>query len=177
MPYLLASPNHQQPCRLISSMNGSLTSTRTNFSYLCNLGIEKWYKSWDIWCFTIKIRWHRPRRWFIWILRVCLEKNAYTFSGNFAVSRWHRSELKSMFTWWRHQMETLSALLALWAGNSPVTREFPSQRPVTRSFDVFFDLCLNKRSSKQSRRWWFDTPSRSLWNHCNNERQGHVYST
>ena len=34
------------------------------------------------------------------------------------------------------------ALLALWAGNSPVTGEFPSQRPVTRSFDVFFDLRL-----------------------------------
>ena len=46
-------------------------------------------------------------------------------------------------------METFSALLALCAGNSPVTGEFPSQRPVTRSFDVFFDLCLNKRLSKQ----------------------------
>ena len=42
--------------------------------------------------------------------------------------------------WWRHQMETFSALLALCARNSPVTGEFPSQRPVTRSFDVFFDL-------------------------------------
>ena len=38
-----------------------------------------------------------------------------------------------------------SALLALSAGNSPIIREFPSQRPVTRSFDVFFDLRLNKR--------------------------------
>ena len=43
-------------------------------------------------------------------------------------------------TWWRHQMETFSALLALCAGNSPVTGEFPSQRPVTRSFYVFFDF-------------------------------------
>ena len=40
-----------------------------------------------------------------------------------------------------------------------------STRPVTRRFDVFFDLCLNKRLSKQWRRWWFDTPSRSLWRH------------
>ena len=40
-------------------------------------------------------------------------------------------------------METFSALLALRAGNSPVTGEFPSQRPVTRSFDIFFDLGLN----------------------------------
>ena len=44
--------------------------------------------------------------------------------------------------WWRHQMETFSAILALCAGNSPVTGEFPTQRPVTRSFDVFFDLRL-----------------------------------
>ena len=41
--------------------------------------------------------------------------------------------------WWRHQMETFSALLALCAGNSPVTGEIPSQRPVTRSFDVFIN--------------------------------------
>ena len=41
-------------------------------------------------------------------------------------------------------METFSALLAFCAGNSPVTGEFPSQRPVARSFDVFFDLRLNK---------------------------------
>ena len=45
-------------------------------------------------------------------------------------------------------METLSALLALCAGYSPDTVEFLSQRPVTRSFDVFFDLGLNKRLSK-----------------------------
>ena len=42
-----------------------------------------------------------------------------------------------------------------------------TQRPVTWSFDVFFDLHLNTRLSKQSRGWWFDTPSRSLWRHCN----------
>ena len=50
---------------------------------------------------------------------------------------------------WRHQMETFSALLAICAGNSPVPSEFPTQRPVTRSFHVFFDLRLNKRLSKQ----------------------------
>ena len=68
--------------------------------------------------------------------------------------------------WWRHhEMETFSALLALCAGNSPVTGEFPSQRQVTRSFDVFFDLRLNKRLSKYSWGGWFATPSRSLWRH------------
>ena len=45
--------------------------------------------------------------------------------------------------------------------------EFPTQRPVTRSFDVFFDLHLNKRLSKQPWGWWFETPSWSLWRHCN----------
>ena len=49
-------------------------------------------------------------------------------------------------------METFSALLALCVVNSPVTGEFPAQRPVTQSFDVFFDLCLNKQLSKQSGR-------------------------
>ena len=47
-------------------------------------------------------------------------------------------------TWWRHLMETFSALLAPCAGNSLVTGEFRSQRPVTRSFDVFLNLRLNK---------------------------------
>ena len=56
---------------------------------------------------------------------------------------------------------------AFCAGNSPVTSEAPSQRPVMRSFDVFFDLGLNKPLSKQSRRRWFEMPSGSLWRHCN----------
>ena len=70
-------------------------------------------------------------------------------------------------SWWRHQMETFSALLAICAGNSPVPGEFPTQRPVTRSFDVFFDLRLNKPLSKQSWGWWFETLSRPLWRHPN----------
>ena len=83
--------------------------------------------------------------------------------------------------WWRHQMETFSALLAICAWNSPVPGEFPAQRPVTRSFDVFFDLCLNKRLSKQSWGWWFEMLSRPLWCHrnalwrqeCQPNRMGH----
>ena len=46
-------------------------------------------------------------------------------------------------------METFSASLAICAGNSPVTSEFPAQRPVTQSFDVFLDVYLNKRLIKQ----------------------------
>ena len=45
--------------------------------------------------------------------------------------------------------------------------DFPSQRTVTRRFNVFFDLRLNKRLSKQSKHRWFETLSRSLWRHCN----------
>ena len=54
-------------------------------------------------------------------------------------------------------MEAFSALLAACAGNSPVPGEFPAQRLVTRSFDFFFHLRLNKRLSKQSWCWWFET--------------------
>ena len=80
-------------------------------------------------------------------------------SSNFI--SWHLSS-----SWWRHQMETFSALLAICVGNSPVTGEFPAQRPVTCSFDVSFDLRLNKRLSKQSWGWWFETLSHPLWRHC-----------
>ena len=71
------------------------------------------------------------------------------------------------YSWLRHQTETFSALLALCAGNSLVPGEFPAERPVTRSFDVFFDLRPNKRLSKKSWGWWFETLSCSLWCHCN----------
>ena len=67
-------------------------------------------------------------------------------------------------SWWRHQMEKFSALLAFCSGNSPVTGEILA---VTRSFDVFFDMRLNKQLSKQSWGSWFDTPSHSLWGQCN----------
>ena len=59
-------------------------------------------------------------------------------------------------------METFSALLTLRVGNSPATGQFRSQRPVTRSFDVFLHL-LNKQTWGR----WFATPCRSLWRHCN----------
>ena len=43
----------------------------------------------------------------------------------------------------------------------------PHKGPVTRSFDVFFDMWLNKHLSKQSWGWWFETLSRPLWRHSN----------
>ena len=71
-------------------------------------------------------------------------------------------------------MDTLSALLVICAGNSPVPGEFPAQRPVTRSFNVFFDLRLNKRLSKQSWSWWFETLPCPLWRHCNEVSLGDI---
>ena len=72
-------------------------------------------------------------------------------------------------SWWRHQKETFSALLARCAGNTPVPGDFPAQRPVTRSFDVFFYLHPNKRLSEQRWDWWFETLSHPLWRHRNAE--------
>ena len=75
--------------------------------------------------------------------------------------------LSGCIPWCRHQMETFSALVAICAGNSPVSAEFPAQRPVTLSFDIFCDLRLNKRLGKQPWGWWFETPLWSLRRHCN----------
>ena len=74
-------------------------------------------------------------------------------------------------TWWRHQMEHFSLYCPFVRGihRSPVNS--PHKGPVTQSFDVFFAWCfslrLTKPLSKQSWGWWFETPSRSLWRHCN----------
>ena len=86
----------------------------------------------------------------------------------------------STMTWWRHHMETYSALRALCEEKSSITDEFPSKRPVTWHFDVFCYLRLNKRLSKPSRCRWSGTPSCSLWRPLNDtgminsSRRGHV---
>ena len=69
----------------------------------------------------------------------------------------------------RFALSTFSASLAFVRGihRSP---EFPAQRQVTWSFEVFFDMRLNKRLSKQSQGWWFETFSRPLWRHCDVEQ-------
>ena len=106
----------------------------------------------------------------------CSTGDDNAFYATHTVTAWRQTPRKLMpseswillkHTWWRHQMETFSALLVLCAGNSPVPVEFSAQRPVTRSFDVFLDLRMNKRLSKQPWGWWFETPSWLLWRHCN----------
>ena len=101
--------------------------------------------------------------------RMCAVTSNYHCCLDHKRNRYHEL-LRTLFldSWWHHQMETFSTLLAICAGNSPVTGEFPARRPVTQRFDVFFDLHLNKRRlSKQSRGWWFEKPSCPLWRHCN----------
>ena len=85
--------------------------------------------------------------------------NQHVFSGMALESGWYmpcshlnaRGLDHSEISWWCNQMETFAALLAL------CDRWIPAQRPVTGSFDVIFDLRLNKRLSKQSLDWWFET--------------------
>ena len=64
-------------------------------------------------------------------------------------------------------METFSVFLALCEGNSPVAGGFPLHKGQWRGVLMFFYLRLKKRMSKQSRRRLFETPSLSLWRHCN----------
>ena len=121
---------------------------------------------WEIWaCFIYKI----VGLFFNFIkLSLVNMKKAYMLIFGILDGEITNGELvKLIVSWWRHQMKTFSALLAICARNSPVTGEFPSQTPVTRSFDVFFDLHQNKRLRQQSWGWWFVTPSCSLWRHCN----------
>ena len=69
-------------------------------------------------------------------------------------------------TWRRHQMETFSALLAsVWGIHRSLVNS--PHKGQWRNFDVSFDQRLNKRRSKQSWGWWFETLSRPLWRHCN----------
>ena len=91
----------------------------------------------------------------------------YAVKTNSEVGKLLGPNLLVPVSWGCHQMETFSSLRAICAGNSPVSGEFPAQRPVTRSFDIFFDLRLNKRLSKQSWGWWFETLSCPLWRQCN----------
>ena len=97
---------------------------------------------------------------------VSIGVHPYVCLDTWASSSVHNVQ-KTALSWWRHQMETFFALLSIYAGNSPITGEFPAQRPVTRSFDVFFDMRLDERLSKQSRGWWFETPSCSSWRKSN----------
>ena len=109
--------------------------------------MNSWYIFTAILLWYHDSRWLNDAEWFVCNLLLCIPPS-----------------------WWRHQMETFCSLLALCAGNSTVPGEFTAQRPVTRGFDVFFDLRLNKRLSEQSLGWWSETLSSPLWRHCNDNK-------
>ena len=99
--------------------------------------------------------------------RVIFRERHFQMCPSWSRCRWKQLiDIMAPSPWWRHQMEIFSALLSFCAGILPVT----AKRPVTRGFDVFFELRPNKWFSKQWRRWWFETPSRSLWRHWNDHR-------
>ena len=77
----------------------------------------------------------------------------------------------SMMTSWNGNIFRVTGPLC---GEFTGPGEFPSRRPVTRSFDVFFDRRMFKRLSKQPWGWWFETSSWSLWRHCHGDLCYHV---
>ena len=143
--------------------------TLSHPDHLQNVGHGKWQQKTKLWFSMCQLIYHR----------------FLTFGSKSTFLGWHFvnsiTNYKSKdiwsfsFTiWWRHQMETFSVLLALCGGNLPVTIWYPSQRPVMRSYGIFFYLRLNKRLNKQSRRRWFETPSRSFWRHHNEYEPKHA---
>ena len=131
---------------------------------------------WEVKIRQIKVIHLYIKRWYwnMWVY-VCKQSKQKPLSAMQNLQIGYCLELAKGGTtpWWRHQMEAFSALLAICAGNSPVTGEFPAQRPVTWSFDVFSLIYAwsNRRFSKQWWGCWFETPSHSLWRHCNAQRQ------
>ena len=98
-----------------------------------------------------------------------VNKGSFVLHNRYHDCLWSGGSRSHCITWWRHQMDIFFTLLALCEGNSPVNGELPAQWSVTRSFEAFFHLRLNKRLSKQWWGWWSETPSRSLWRHCNEQ--------
>ena len=108
-------------------------------------------------------------------LSVSYQKVFVTGITNFILKqkKKHTEQRESVCLIWVHSVNMMTSsngnifhVSGILCGNAPVTGEFPTQRPATRSFDVFFELRLNQQLSKQSRPRWFETPSRSLWRHC-----------
>ena len=159
-------------------------------------------RTWPLVCLWEPIELH-IRRYVaqVWIIQGKKDDPSYMHSEHIIVNPAKMSEIKCNGIWrlykfisafvlclalvWCHsissislwrQMETFSTLLALCAGNWPVTGEFASQRQVTRSFDVLFDLRRNKQLSKQFRRRWFETPSCPSLRHCNDWFYSFIWS-
>ena len=132
--------------------------------FICNLN-QLWHSLLHSYTFVPNTKWViKWRKWYFQTRALINSRDKFGKLVNFTANSWN-----AFISWWRHEMEIFFALIAICAGNSPVTGEFSAQRPVTRSFDVFCvcDLRLNKRLSKQSWGWWFKTLSRPLWRYRN----------
>ena len=121
----------------------------------------------------------------IWPQNICDERCARSRSGTRNYTpQYLRGVITCPCPWYMHLAQHSSLQITYVSGNDkhddvikwkyfprywPLCGpgEFPTQRPVTRCFDVFFDLSLNKRLSKQSCGWWFETLPRPLWRHSN----------
>ena len=140
-----------------------------NYLYVTDfiIGVSNawWYT--QFYSFGVRLFKYNPRVWkhieISWYWRSKMHRRITLFSNMTNRDNCCVGVLLCIIPWWRHQMETFSALLTICAGNSPVPGEFPAQRPVTRSFDVSFDLRPNKGLSKHWWGWWFETPSCQLW--------------
>ena len=142
-------------------------NTSVDGEILCYLMVvTDWHMAVDMFSFWSKIRiclafWLQYHGWVIiyyislwYVITYTCSNHKWTIFQPSKCRTHAELALEELFLiWWRHKMETFCALLALCAGNSSVTGQFPLQRPVMGSFDDFFDFHLNKRSSKQSRRW------------------------
>ena len=92
--------------------------------------------------------------WLIHLLAICLDWQ-YCCNLHLAITLSIQLSPLGLATGHHHNLAQL------------VLGKFPAQRPVTRSFNVFFDLHLNKRLSKQSWGWCFETLPCPIWRHCN----------
>ena len=123
------------------------------------------------WCWTITWTNDDPVAWWICV-SVCL---LVSLSPGINKLRHYHDLLTfcgiELLSFWWNMMTSSNGTIFRVTG--PLCREFtgpgefPAKWPVTRSFDVFFDLRLNKRLSKQPWGWWFETPLWSLWRQCN----------
>ena len=102
-------------------------------------------------------------------------KSFFSVEWNYIPMHWFRRDFTifDIYAWMGNYMMTSSngnifRVTGPLCGEFTGPSEFPTQRPVTRSFNIFFDLRLNKRLSEQPWGWWFETPSWSLWRQCNN---------
>ena len=110
-----------------------------------------------------------------------LETNLTFESKNKIFLSWHfvemLPEIPTILSMWlcfvlSSSFDSSSADWLFFMMTSSIGNIFRVTGPVTRSFDIFFDLRLNKRLSKRPRHRWFGTSSPPLWRHCNGEFRG-----